>query len=206
MTLETWLYFCATELVLSLSPGPAVLLVVSQAASGVRPALAASAGVLLANALYFALSAIGVGAALAASHELFLALKWLGVAYLVWFGARAVLKPKQRSEGAPASERRVARPLAHGFVMQAASPKVLLFFTALLPQFVTPAAPVAPQIALLGASSIVIELAVLSVYAVAAARTSRALRQTRFATSLDRAGGILLLGAAAGLATLRRTP
>jgi threonine/homoserine/homoserine lactone efflux protein len=90
--------------------------------------------------------------------------------------------------------------------MQAASPKVLLFFTALLPQFVTPAAPVAPQIALLGASSIVIELAVLSVYAVAAARTSRALRQTRFATSLDRAGGILLLGAAAGLATLRRTP
>jgi homoserine/homoserine lactone efflux protein len=206
MTLDTWLYFCATEALLSLTPGPAVLLVVSHAlASGTGAGLRASLGILTANAFYFLLSAIGVGAALVASYELFFAIKWLGVAYLVWLGLSAILRPRRSlpSEPAPHAARRA---FAHAFVAQCANPKVLFFFTALLPQFVAPDAPVAEQIAILGASSIAIELGVLAGYAALAARARRAVARPELLPNLDRASGVLLLGAGAGLATLRRAP
>ena len=84
MTFEAWVAFCLTEAVLCLTPGPAVLLVVSVALGrGFRPGLQASLGILTANTLYFALSATGVAAVLLASSGLFTLLKWAGAAYLV---------------------------------------------------------------------------------------------------------------------------
>jgi len=77
MTLETWLLFCATDLVLSLTPGIAVTLVISSAlARGAREGLLATFGILVANTLYFALSATGVGALLAASPRVFELVRW----------------------------------------------------------------------------------------------------------------------------------
>jgi homoserine/homoserine lactone efflux protein len=205
MTLDTWLYFCATEALLCLTPGPAVLFVISQAVAGAGFGLRASLGILAANAFYFFLSAIGIGAALVASYELFFAIKWVGVAYLVWLGAGALLRPRGAVDPAPEA-RAVPRPFLRGVVLQGANPKVILFFTALLPQFISPGAAVAPQIAILGASSIAIEFVVLALYAGLAARARGAIGRAGFVTSFDRASGVLLLGAAAGLATLRREP
>src|SRR5215831_19116604 len=92
MALRTWLLFCATETVLCLTPGPAVLLVVSQAISrGAWAGLAATLGILTANTVYFALSATGVGAILLGSSGAFAIVKWLGAIYLVWMGARMIL-------------------------------------------------------------------------------------------------------------------
>jgi homoserine/homoserine lactone efflux protein len=206
VTLAAWLYFCATEALLCVTPGPAVLLVVSQSlASGVGSGLRAALGILAANAGYFFLSAIGVGAALVASYELFFAVKWLGVVYLVWLGLHALLRPR-RTLSPGTGSRPAARPFLHGVVTQGANPKVILFFTALLPQFVSPESAVAPQIAILGASSIAIELAALSLYAGLAARARRAVARPGTLAIFDRASGVLLLGAGAGLATLRRAP
>lgn len=122
MSLRTWLLFCATDTVLCLTPGPAVLLVVSQAISrGTWSGLAASLGILATNAVYFALSATGVGALLVGSSRVFLVVKWLGAIYLVWMGARMILTKASVSSApavAPAASTRNAFSL--GIVTQGA--------------------------------------------------------------------------------------
>jgi len=206
VSFETWLFFCATEAVLSFTPGPAVLLVVSMALTrGARAGLEASAGILGANAFYFVVSATGIGAMLLASWELFFLIRWLGAAYLIWLGLHMLLaRPSASASDATVPARRGMAPLTHGLITQGANPKALLFFTALLPQFVDPAGAIPMQIAILGVSSILIELAVLSIYVAACHRARRVTRRPGLVTALNRAGGVLLIGAGAGLAAMRR--
>jgi threonine/homoserine/homoserine lactone efflux protein len=87
--------------------------------------------------------------------------------------------------------------------MQAANPKALLFFVAILPQFIEPGGSVARQIAVLGASSIAIELGVLAGYATVAGRARRLAGDARWAVGLDLLSGALLVFAGVGLAALR---
>jgi homoserine/homoserine lactone efflux protein len=209
MSIETWLLFAVTETILCLSPGAAVLLVLSMSLTrGWRPGLQASAGILVANFLYFLLSATSLGAILLASWEAFFLIKWAGAAYLIWLGLRMVVA---RGAGtintaAHSTPTHTGRgTLLHGVVTQGANPKALVFFTALLPQFVNPAEPLALQIAILAVTSILIEFGVLASYAVLASRASRFAQRPRFANALKRVGGGLLIGAGAGLAGLKRT-
>ncbi len=210
MKLETWLLFCATELALSLTPGIAVTLVIGTAlARGVREGLLATLGILAANTLYFALSATSVGALLAASPRLFALVKWGGALYLVVIGVQAILAaisarnaPRRESmpELAPPPGRRA---FLRGFVMQAANPKALLFFIAILPQFVEPNGSVVRQIVILGASSVAIEFAALALYAALAAHARGLARDARWSAALDALAGALLVFAGVGLAALR---
>lgn len=204
MSFEAWLSFCLTETVLCFIPGPAVLLVVSQAvARGARPGLLAALGILAANAMYFFLSAIGVGAAIVASHNLFLTLKWAGAAYLIYLGAKMLLaRPESREPGAVTLTLPASRSFLRGFLVQGANPKALAFFTALLPQFIDPAAPVGAQVFLLGVSSVVIEFLVLAVYTLAAVR-GRGMAGTRLGRFLPRLGGAFLVAAGLRLAAVR---
>ena len=206
MALRTWLLFCATDTVLCLTPGPAVLLVVSQAISrGTWSGLAASLGILATNAVYFALSATGVGALLVGSSRVFLVVKWLGAIYLVWMGARMILA-KARASSAPdvAPPASTRNAFSLGVVTQGANPKAIVFFTAILPQFVDPSAAIVPQIVILGVSSIAIELIVLSAY-VATCHAARGLvGESRFALRLQRLGGAFLIAAGARLAVSRQ--
>jgi homoserine/homoserine lactone efflux protein len=201
MSLEAWAAFCVTEAVLCFTPGPAVLLVVSIALGrGFRPGMGAAFGILSANALYFALSATGVAATLVASRELFLVLKWIGAAYLVWLGLRMLLsRDVTDRDAAPAP---VARTFIRGFIVQGANPKALVFFAALLPQFIDPSGSVPAQLLVLGISSLVIELGALAFYAFGAVRAGR-VAGTRVAGALQRVGGGLLVAAGARLAAVR---
>jgi homoserine/homoserine lactone efflux protein len=202
MTWETWLLFCATEVVVALTPGPCVLFVLSQGVrGGAERAAAATAGVLSANAVYFTLSAMGLSAVLLASYEAFTVLKWLGAAYLVLLGVMTIARAREAFSGEDATPRvRFRRTFINGAAMQFANPKGLLYFTALVPQFVHPGSPIAMQIAILGASSIVVEAAVLAGYGVAAGRARSFLRRPRFSLLANRASGGLLIAAGAGLA------
>ena len=103
---------------------------------------------------------------------------------------------------APAAERR--GPFLKGFLVQGANPKALIFFTALLPQFIDPGAPIAPQVLVLGLSSVVIELVALCTYAAASHRARRLARSRRVAGAFERLGGALLMAAGARLATAER--
>jgi homoserine/homoserine lactone efflux protein len=201
MSLELWLAFCATETVLCFTPGPAVLFVVSVAlARGTRPGLAAALGILAGNTFYFLLSATGIAAVILASGRLFAALQWAGAAYLVWIGLRMLASPKRAP--APVLPQPVRRSFVRGFVVQAANPKAIVFFVALLPQFLEPEAPVGLQVLVLGASSVLIELLVLSLYVGIAAR-ARDVAGTRWSGPLERVGGGVLIAAGARLALVR---
>ena len=209
MSIETWLLFATTETILCLSPGPAVLLVLSVSLTrGWSPGLQASAGILVANTLYFLLSATSLGAILLASWEAFFLIKWAGAAYLIWLGLTMVVA---RGTGdidtatPPTPMRTGRRTWLHGMITQGANPKALVFFTAFLPQFVNPAEPLAPQIAILAATSILIEFGVLASYATLASRVSHFAQRPRFASVFHRVGGAMLIGAGAGLAALKRT-
>ena len=93
MTLKTWLLFLVMETALSLSPGPAVFYVVAQGVrGGLRRTLPAAAGILSANAIYFALSATSLGALIATSGRFFVIAKWLGAAYLIYLGIKSLIE------------------------------------------------------------------------------------------------------------------
>jgi threonine/homoserine/homoserine lactone efflux protein len=197
MSIEAWLLFATTETILCLSPGPAVLLVLSVSLTrGASFGLQASAGILVANTLYFLLSATSLGAILLASWEIFFLIKWVGAAYLIWIGLTMLVARGASNIGTVAYSTpmyRGRRTLLHGVVTQGANPKALVFFTALLPQIVNPAEPLAPQIAILAVTSILIEFGVIASYAALASRTSHFSQRPRFATVLNRVGGGLLI-------------
>jgi homoserine/homoserine lactone efflux protein len=205
MTVEAWAFFCLTELALCLSPGPSGLVVMSQSLTrGTSAGMRATAGVIAANAIYFVASASGLAALHSLSAEAFTAIKWCGAAYLVWVGLRLILRSFKSAPSAQTSApTNAGNPFWRGFVTQGANPNLLVYFTAILPQFIDPNHAVAPQMALLACSSFAIETAVLSVNANLSGRVGQA-TAPRFRAMVDRVGGGLLIGAAAGIARLER--
>jgi threonine/homoserine/homoserine lactone efflux protein len=206
MAWETWSLFLVTLTALCLTPGPAVLLVISQGLTrGARASLWSNFGILLGNALYFALSASSVGAVLLASRDLFFAIRWVGAVYLVWLGVTTFLgrsrvlsvTPDTRHGGGR------ARMLGNGLVLQLTNPTAPVFFAALLPQFVDPRDNVPVQFAILGVTSTIVELGVLAGYGALAGRAATYATQPRFATLTNRVAGALLVTAGIGTAALR---
>lgn len=193
MTWTTWWIFVCMETVLCLTPGPAVLFVLSTSLKfGARKSIASNLGILWANAVYFALSATGIGAVLLSSR-LFMAVKWIGAAYLVFLGLRSIFRPEQ---AAPMIEHKHRRLFLNGLSIQISNPKAIIFFAALLPQFLNLHAAIIPQILILGATSAAIEFSILLGYGFAGATIT-----PRYAKWTNRVAGGLLIGAGAGLAT-----
>jgi len=207
MSFELWSVFVVTETMLCIMPGPAVLLVLANAISrGPAKSMWASCGILAANVLYFVLSATSLGAILMASYDLFFAIKWIGAAYLVYLGVQTFFgRTSALAVGdVKMSEATGRRIFASGFTLQAANPKLLLFFSAILPQFIDTTGSVAWQVTTLGLTSVVIEFFVLLGYGLVAGQAARWATRPRFATWTNRISGTLLVGAGAGLAALRR--
>ncbi|MBA3805808.1 MAG: LysE family translocator, partial [Acidobacteria bacterium] len=130
MSIKLLLVFAVTEFLLSLTPGPAVFLVVSQGMkAGFKPSLRGTLGILSGNAIYFALSALGLGALLLASATLFQVIKYVGAAYLIFIGVKMLVS---RSETQKAGEQTVTpgrslRLFSQGLATQLSNPKAIVF-------------------------------------------------------------------------------
>lgn len=205
MALEAWLWFCLVEAVLCIKPGPSTLVVMSLAATHGRAAgIRATGGVIAANALYFAAAASGLIAIQAISETVFEVVKWCGAAYLAWLAAQMLWRSR-RPPAEPARERLGRdRPFWRGLIAQAANPNLLAYFGAILPQFVDPRGPLALQVAILACTSFVIEFTVVGGYAVALDEIGARVLG-RYRSHLDRLGAVMLLAAAAGVASLTRS-
>lgn len=208
MSAASLLLFAATEAALSLSPGPAVMLVAACSIKhGWRMSLHATLGILSANALYFLLSATGIGSLIAASPGVFEVIRWIGAGYLVYLGAMAIFgKPSPLTlsgmEGKSFSRTAMFRSAV---LLQMANPKSLLMFVAILPQFVDPALPVGPQMLILALLSMLPEFFILLGYGVLASRTRYWATQPRYARITDRCAGALVLLAGLMVASVGRT-
>ncbi len=201
-----WLAFLPAALLVAASPGANNLLALANGMrSGLAAASAALVGRLAAFATMIALVILGLGAVLAASEIAFAAIKWVGVAYLVWLGVglwRSDDLPLASAPGtAPAPVTRLA---VREFWVGLTNPKAVLLFTAFLPQFIDPAGPWAAQFLPLGLAYLAVEAAAASGYALAGSRI-RALRLGAVgARRVKRCAGGMMLAAAAWLATAKR--
>ncbi|MBI3652556.1 MAG: LysE family translocator [Acidobacteria bacterium] len=207
MTLKLWLLFAATEFLLSMTPGPSVLLVVSQGMKfNTRSSLRGTLGILSGNAVYFILSAAGLGTLLLASAQLFQVIKWAGAGYLIVVGIRMLLATSDRAEpyAMESAAKRSRKLFSQGLITQLSNPKAIIFFAALLPQFITTESNVVWQFFILGVTSIALEFPVLLAYGWLAERGRRWLPKGRFAALPDRLAGIFLIGTGIGLATIRK--
>ena len=207
MDFNLLLIFAVTELLLSMTPGPAVLLVISQSMKfGFAASIRGMLGILTGNAIYFALSAAGLSALLIASARLFEIIKWVGAAYLVYVGIRMLIAKgdAQAAADQAALPRRGLRLFSQGLITQLSNPKAVVFFTALLPQFVSPGAHVFEQFLVLGITSITVEFPVLLAYGLIAERGVSLLPKGRLSMLPDRVAGAFLIGAGIGLATMRK--
>lgn len=166
MALDTYLLFLITTAVVVFTPGAAALAVAAQGASnGGRRAMAGVAGVAGANVIYFVLSATGIASLIVASNTLFQIIKWIGVAYLVWLGLTALFSangPIRVAAGNTQSP--LAKLFTQAFVIEFANPKALMYFAAILPQFLDPAQPILRQILIMGVTTLVMDLVSYSLY------------------------------------------
>lgn len=194
--------FALAALVTVATPGPTVLLALSNGSRhGLRGAAPGIAGALLSDMLLIAAAALGLGALLAASEAAFSVLKLLGAGYLAWLGLGlwrqppAMATPGARAPDPGADAQRFRRSL----LVALGNPKGLLFFSALLPQFVDPTAPQVAQYMTLGVVFVLIDGAVMVAYALlGACWVGR--RGARVTAVFNRCCGAALLGLAATLA------
>lgn len=201
ITTELLLAFAAAAFLVILIPGPTVLLVTGYALSrGLRMALLCMVGVLLGDAVAMLLTFVGLGAMLAASAEGFLILKWLGAAYLIYLGVELWHAPLAIDAGGGRQEAKPLGIMVRGFTANVLHPKGLAFYSAFLPQFISPTSPALPQMLVLGLTFLAIAFSVLLGYALAAARFRSFLVQPRIRRLSHRTGAACLVGA--GLYTL----
>lgn len=202
MTLSTYLLYLAAVALLILTPGPTMLMCMTNAVNhGPRRAMTSVAGAVTAVLGVMLLSAMGVGALLAASETAFTVVKLAGAAYLIFLGIKTF-----RSEAPAVRLDRAAAPsqrsfYLQGFLVGASNPKAVLFFAAFFPQFLNPAAPIAPQFALLALTFVAFEFTVLTACALSVARLVPLLRSSEPVKWINRIcgglftvmGGLLLL-------------
>lgn len=197
--------FAAITGLVSLTPGPQMVFVMTQAAwRGPRAGAAALAGLQLGNATWFLMAGLGLGTLALAAPGAFTLLTAAGALYLAWLGVRALIHAGTASSG-EAPQRRTRHALRDSLAVSLSNPKSLVYVLALLPPFVDPQQPVAPQLALLAAIALLLDVAVGSIYVVAGGGLSAAMARPGVRLWFERAvGAIFLILAAAILIELVR--
>jgi threonine/homoserine/homoserine lactone efflux protein len=203
--------FVAVAAVVIIAPGPDTVLVTKNALlHGRAAALATSFGVNAGLLVWTLAAAFGVAAVVRASAVAFTVLKLVGACYLAWLGLQALRAAWRRDGGGAAGAGRPRQALGalrgfrQGLFSDLANPKIAVFFTGLLPQFVSSRHAVLEPFLLLGCLFVAMTLAWLCAYALVAARISGVLTRPRVKASLDGLTGAVLVGFGVRLALERR--
>jgi threonine/homoserine/homoserine lactone efflux protein len=133
----SWWLFVVASLILIATPGQDMILVMSRSvAQGAAAGVATAAGVSVGLVGHTALAALGLGALLRASEWLFIALKLVGAAYLIYLAVTLLRTRRGDLTLNPANQRSIARLFVDGALSNLSNPKIAIFYFAFLPQFV----------------------------------------------------------------------
>jgi threonine/homoserine/homoserine lactone efflux protein len=189
--------FVIAALVLLLTPGPAVLYIVTRSIDqGRRAGLVSVLGVHVGTLAHIFAAAAGLSALLAASATAFGVVKYLGAAYLIYVGVRRLLDRTRMIAATPGEPKRLRRAFLDGVIINVLNPKTALFFLAFLPQFVTVSrGQIGAQILCLGVVFVLLGAVTDSLYALTAGSAARWLRgKPRFLASERWISGSLYIG------------
>ena len=192
LTTHGLLLFIGAELIFSLTPGPTVMLISAYGfKGGFRDALAALAGTQTGNTLWYVICVTGLGALVTASPLLFNAIKLLGALYLIWLGAVSLWKSWRAGEDA-AGPKLMGKPYLQALLTQMGNPKAILFFGALVPQFLDTRQPLLAQYLIMYAVTFIGESIILTGYGALAAAGGR-MASHHHAIWRERISGAVLL-------------
>ncbi|MER8443626.1 LysE family translocator [Mesorhizobium sp. M1066] len=160
-------------------PGPATLLTIARAtSSGTKVGIATGAGIAAGDVFHTVMAMIGISAVIAASATLFSVIKYIGAAYLIYLGIRAIMEKTPAVPAAGALALSAGKAFRQAVLTEVLNPKTALFFLAFLPQFVRPEnGTVMLQMTVLGAIFVVLGLFSTVVFAVSAGRLGTFLRR-----------------------------
>lgn len=204
MSLGIWALFVPAAFALNMFPGPNNVLAMTHAARfGFATGVLAALGRFPPFAFFVLTAAVGLGAVLATSAELFAALKIVGAVYLIWLGVR-MMRSGVAARAETEAGARVATLAAREFWTAATNPKAMLVFTAFFAPFVDPARPAFGQILALGGVALGLEFVAVVLYATAGTHVGRFTRSPRGLIVVERLSGAALVAAGVGLLFARR--
>lgn len=193
MSLHVWWLYVTAAFLISATPGPNMLHVMTQSIThGPRKALV---GLMSAVLLCLIASALGLGALLKASPRLFDGLRYAGVAYLIWLGVKAWRAPIEAGGEMSATRARSTGALYRsGLLTGLSNPKLIIFAAALFPQFIDIARPFGMQLAILVVGFVLIESFWYSVYALGGMKLARWLEPANRQRLFNRGTGMMFIG------------
>ncbi|TCJ95128.1 LysE family translocator [Nocardia alba] len=197
--------FAVASLIIIVIPGPNVLFAIGRALTlGRRSAVLSVAGAVAGSFVPLVAVSVGLGAVLMASATLFLIVKVVGAAYLIYLGIATIRQRKELAAALRSDAPGIggSRVLRQGFIVGATNPKTIVFFGAVLPQFAVPADGALPaQMLILGAIFLTIQALSDGCWALLAA-TARSwfVRSPRRLETVGSTGGLMIIGVGAGMA------
>jgi threonine/homoserine/homoserine lactone efflux protein len=196
--------FVAISALLIIAPGPDMVLVARNTLrGGRRSGIATGVGVTVGLVVWTVAASIGLAALLRASEPAFIGLKIVGSLYLVYLGARSLVDALRHTDLARARESS-NHSLREGLISNLGNPKIAVFFTSFLPQFVPGTHPSFLALLVLGLLFAALGLAWLTLYSVLVARAGDLLRRSGIRRALDGLTGAVLVSLGARLALERR--
>lgn len=192
---ESLLLFLGATLALNITPGPDMLYVLARSSGeGLRAGVVSALGISAGTFVHLAAVTLGLASLLAAVPVAYDVVRYVGAAYLIHLGIRALLSSR-RADRAPVQPTTLPRIFRQGVITNILNPKVALFFAAFLPQFADPArGPVWAQLIVLGLLFNLSGTTVNLLVAIAAAHAGESLRQRLGAAGVLRkiTGGIFV--------------
>ncbi|OCQ19848.1 lysine transporter LysE [Pseudoalteromonas luteoviolacea] len=206
MSVEVWFSFVAASLALCFTPGPAVLLVVSQSLlNGKKAVMPMVFGIACGDLIALSFSLLGIGAVLSTSATAFNVMKYIGALYLVYLGVRALWQSQHTTSDERTQVTYSGFKLFRDSVLVTAlNPKGLIFFMAFFPLFINPEKSIVEQMLILGSTFLSVSLLSASTYAIGAHKVRSIALSERAQRLFNRLSGGMLIGAGGITATLEQ--
>jgi threonine/homoserine/homoserine lactone efflux protein len=202
MTIYGLLTFCAVYALAVATPGPGVAAIIARSlAHGAKGAPAFIAGFLVGDMAWFSIAATGLAALAKAAAWLFVAIKWAGVAYLLYLAYKLWTAPAERVEVSGDDRQHGWRAFIASLMLTLANPKAILFFMALLPTVVDLTTLTLLSFVEISVAICVLLPMVLGAYVLLAAKARELFTTPRAVRRLNRSSGAAMAGAAALVAT-----